>query len=187
MEKCPVLTDVFHTEEDIEKVIDAIPSKAACGPDGWTALFVKAIKVPLARFLARILFKSVNKGNFPSILKETFIMGIQKGGDKTEAVNYRPIALTSHISKILERVIRRDIVDFLTAHELWDSRQHGSRQGHSTVSQLLEHHDYILKSLEEKDNVDVIYLDFSKAFDRVEHSVLLSKIKALGISENFGA
>ena len=185
--KSPKLINVFHDEEDIVKAIEAIPSKAACGPDGWSALLVKQLKLPLARFLGRILFKSLKVGTFPEVLKDTFIMGIFKAGDKTEASNYRPIALTSHLSKILERVIRKDIVNHLTIHELWDTRQHGSRAGHSTLSQLLAHQDFILQNLEEKINVDVIYLDFSKAFDRVDHSVLLSKVKALGIQGNLGS
>ena len=88
---------------------------------------------------------------------------------------------------MLERVIRRDIVDYLTAHDLWDACQHGSRASHSTISQLLAHQDFILQSLEERENVDVIFLDFSKAFDRVDHSVLLSKVKALGMKGNLGA
>ena len=183
----PKVTDVYHDEDDIVKAIEAIPNKAACGPDGWSALLVKQIKFPLARILGRILFKSLKCGTFPEALKDTFVMGIFKAGSKTEASNYRPIALTSHISKILERVIRKDIVNHLTMHELWDSRQHGSRAGHSTLSQLLAHQDFILQNLEKKVNVDVIYLDFSKAFDRVDHSVLLSKVKALGIQGNLGS
>ena len=109
MRKCPLLTDVYHNEDDILKAIEKIPAKAACGPDGWSALLVKAIKKPLARILAILLRKSLGKGNFPDILKETYVMGIFKAGDKTLAANYRPIALTSHILKILERVIRVDM------------------------------------------------------------------------------
>ena len=64
LRKCPVLTDIFHTEDDIIKAIEAMPSKAACGPNGWSANFFKAIKHPLAHFLVRIHNKSVNKGYF---------------------------------------------------------------------------------------------------------------------------
>ena len=103
------------------------------------------------------------------------------------AANYRPIALTSHLSKIMERVVRKDIVDYLTSNKLMDPRQHGSRAGHSTLSQLLQHYGNILDTIEKRINMDVIYLDFSKAFDRVDHSVLLSKIRALGIQGNLGS
>ena len=75
-------------------------------------------------------------------------MGVFKAGDRAAAVNYRPMALTSHLSNILERVVRKDIVNYLTENNLWDPRQHGSRGSHSTLSQLLTHYDYILENLE---------------------------------------
>ena len=187
LEKCPILKDLYHEEEDFLKAIESIPNKASCGPDGWSATLIKNIKHPLSRFLARIFRKTMNKGKFPEILKHTFIIGIFKSGDRTAAANYRPIALTSHLSKILERVVRKDLVDFLSTNKLMDPRQHGSRAGHSTLSQLLQHYGNILDHMENKVNTDVIYLDFSKAFDKVDHSVLLSKVRALGIQGNLGA
>ena len=126
-------------------------------------------------------------GKFPSLLKNAIIIGIFKGGDKSEPCNYRPIALTSHLSKLMERVVRKELVDFLDTNGLWDRRQHGSRSGHSTLSQLLDHQDYILSTLEEGHNLDVVYLDFAKAYDKVDHSVLLHKIRALGIEGKLGS
>ena len=87
----------------------------------------------------------------------------------------------------MERVLRKDIVDFLTFNSLWDKRQHGLRGGHSTLSQLLLHYNEIMDKLERKSNCDVIYLDFSKAYDKVDFSTLLLKIRALGIHGNIGS
>ena len=95
--------------------------------------------------------------------------------------NYRPVCLTSHVIKTQERVIRKNLVNFLEAQNKMDENQHGAREGRSTLSQLLEHHYEIVKILERGENADVIYSDFSKAFQKVDISILLHKIRALGI------
>ena len=126
------------------------------------------------------------EGRFPKKLKVAYILGLFKSGDKTLASNYRPIALTSHLSKTMERVLRGDLVEYFDSNNHWDKRQHGSRGGHSTLTQLLEHYDMIVESIDTGVNLDVIYLDFAKAFDRVDHSILLAKVKALGIEGQIG-
>ena len=120
--KSPELTELSHSSQDFEKAIEAIPSRAACGPDGWTVPLVKGLKSPLSKLLALVFRKSQSKGAFSTILKSTYVMGIFKSGDKTIAANYPPIALTSHLSKILERVVRKEIVKYLTDNNLWDPR-----------------------------------------------------------------
>ena len=130
----------------------------------------------MAVILCIIFNKSLMEGKFPRNLKHAIITGIFKSGDRAMAKNYRPIALTSHISKVMERIIRMDIVEYLDYNNLWDKRQHGSRAGRSTLSQLLEHQDTIVQALENGDNIDIIYLDFAKAYDKVDHSTLLHKI-----------
>ena len=95
------------------------------------------------------------------------------------------MSLTSHVVKALERVLRRRIVAHLEAQNLMDPDQHGSRSKRSCLSQLLEHHDEILKMMEEGGNVDVIYTYFEKAYEKVDHEKLLDKIKiSLASKEN---
>ena len=84
----------------------------------------------------------------------------------------------------MERVIRKNLVSFLEGN--LDPRQHGLRAQRSTLSQLLQHQDYILKGLENGINVDCIYLDFAKAHDKVDHEILLHKLKKLGITGHLG-
>ena len=97
------------------------------------------------------------------------------------------MSLTSHIIKTLERVVRKQIVDHLEINGLMDPDQHGSRQRRSCLSQLLEHHDEILKMLENGSNVDVLYADFSKAYDKIDHFKMLEKLKIqFGISAKLG-
>ena len=79
----------------------------------------------------------------------------------------------------MERVVRLDLVEYMNINNLWDQRQHGSQSGRSTLSQLLDHHDNVVRAMEEGHNLDVVYLDFAKAYDKVDHSVLLQKILEL--------
>ena len=78
--------------------------------------------------------------------------------------------------KTLERVLRKQIVRHLETNNLMDPDQHGSRQRRSCLSQLMEHHDEILKMMEEGGNVDVIYTDFAKAYEKIDHAELLNKM-----------
>ena len=162
-----------HSYEDFEKVIMKISSDSACGSDRISVTLLKRLVKPVSKILHSIYMKSLLAGRFPSNLKHAMIVGIHKGGPKTIAKNYRPISLTSYLSKVLERIMRLDIVEYLNTNDLWDIRQHGSRAGRSTLSQLLEHQDKIIQAMENGSNLDVIYLDFEKAHDKVDHDVLL--------------
>ena len=82
--------------------------------------------------------------------------------------------------------MRRSLVGFLETNQKMDPNQHGSRSGRSTLSQLLMQQDAVLKALEEGENLDTIYLDFAKAFDKCDHGILLTKLKALGIGGKTG-
>eukprot|EP00111_Clytia_hemisphaerica_P017146 TCONS_00050790-protein len=83
--------------------------------------------------------------------------------------------------KTFEKIVRKNIVNYLEENNIFNDSQHGFRQGRSCLSQLLEHYDTILSYLERGINVDTIYLDFSKAFDKVDHAILLHKLSQLGI------
>ena len=86
------------------------------------------------------------------------------------------------MTQIFERVIRKHITHHLESNNLMNASQHGFRQRHSTITQLLSYMDSVLNMLEEGNPVDAIYLDFSKAFDKVDHCILMRKIENLGIN-----
>lgn len=104
----------------------------------------------------------------------------------SEAKNYRPVALTSHIIKTLEKIIAMAIGKYLEDNNKMNNDQHGFRMGRSCLTQLLNHHEKIINALEQDNVIDVVYLDFAKAFDKVDHGILLHKMRSLGIAGKLG-
>ena len=175
------LADIAFTTDDIKSAIDGLSVNAASGPDGLPAILLKNCKDVLA-FPIYILWRdSLDTGNIPELLKLAHIVPLHKGGSKAFAKNYRPISLTSHLIKIFERVIRKHIVKYLETNNLLNQGQHGFRSGRSCLTQLIDYYNRVLHQCETGANVDVIYLDFAKAFDKVDHNILLSKIRNMGI------
>ena len=115
-------------------------------------------------------------------MKRAAIIPIYKSGDKTVPTNYRPISLTS----VLERIIRKQVFSFLDQKSGLNSTQHGFRPGRSCLSALLDVFDNIMHMLDSNLSVDMVYLDFSHAFDTVDHGILLHKLRAVGITGNIG-
>ena len=162
------LEDISFTRDDIEDAINDIPLTAGAGPDRFPAILLKMCRHSLAEPIFILWRKSFDTGQVPSLLKTANIIPIHKGKSRTLPKNYRPIALTSHLIKIFEKVIRKYIVEYMEKYELFNPGQHGFRFGRSCLSQLLNHYEAILHMLENGYDVDVIYLDFAKAFDKVD-------------------
>jgi hypothetical protein len=174
----PQLAEAQFNYLDIADAIDQLSSSSGPGPDGIPAILLKRSKITVALMLNNIFNHSMENSEIPDILKLGFICPILKPDSKREiAASWRPVNLTSHVIKTFERVLRKQIVNHLESNDLMDPDQHGSRQKRSCLSQLLEHHDEILKMLEDGVNVDVIYTDFAKAYEKIDHAQLLKKIK----------
>ena len=140
----------------------------------------------MSSIICKLLKSSLRSGKIPQTMKMSCIIPIHKGGTQSDPSNFRPISLTSHLIKKMERVIRKSIINFLEFCNKLDPRQHGSRARRSTLSQLLQHQDDIINALENGANLDRIYLDVAKACDKVDHGILLGKLKKLGISVTVG-
>ena len=173
-----LLTDICFGPDDIEKACSELKGTAAAGPDGLPAILLKTCRKQLSKPIYYIWRSSLDSGCIPPELLLVLICPIHKGGSRSAAKNYRPVALTSHLIKVFERVVRRSLVAHIDKLGLLPDGQHGSRARRSTLTQLLAHWDNILEGLEEHGvGVDCVYLDFSKAFDKVETGVLLHKLK----------
>ncbi|XP_076058596.1 uncharacterized protein LOC143035614 [Oratosquilla oratoria] len=181
----PQLEDIEFNREDIEQAIASINAFSAAGPDMVPAILLKKCSHTLSTPLYILWRTSLDAGQVPRVLKHSLVTPIFKGGDKAAAKNYRPVGKTSHIIKIFERILVKRIVDFMKRNELYNKGQHGFRQGRSCLSQLLQHRTDILGYLEKEIGVDVVYLDFSKAFDKVDQLILMKKVEEI-VSEMRG-
>jgi hypothetical protein len=125
--------------------------------------------------------RSISEHKLPQTWKNANITAIFKKGSRKQAGNYRPVSLTSILCKTLESIVRDGIMEHMNDNKLFTQHQYGFRRGRSCVTQLLEIMDHWTDLLDEGKNIDVIYLDFQKAFDTVPHMRLLKKMEAYGI------
>jgi hypothetical protein len=128
---------------------------------------------------------SFNSGQIPNQYKTQSIIPIHKKGPKTIPENFRPVTITPHTIKIGERIIRKTLMSYLEANNFLSENQHGFRNNRSCSTQLIEYTTNVFDSLVKGDEVDAIYLDYSKAFDKVDHTVLLMKLKSLHLGDKY--
>ena len=121
----------------------------------------------------------MEEGEVPPEWKTANVAPIFKKGSKSTPGNYRPVSLTCVLCKIMEMVIVDAIVDHLKTHDLIRRSQHGFMRGRSTMTNLLSYLEELTKIMDEGHSIDVVYLDFSKAFDKVPIQRLLSKCSGL--------
>ena len=175
------LDDILFNESSIDNAIDELDINSAAVD--FPSILLKSCKHSLSYPIYCIWRESFNSGQIPHFYKSQVITPIFKKGSKMQPKNYRPISLTSNIIKIFERVIRAQLVEYLEHNNLISNNQHGFRKGHSCLSELLAHYHDIVSGLANANaDSDLIYLDFAKAFDKVDHDLLLKKFKLYGIN-----
>ncbi|RVE50535.1 hypothetical protein evm_004864 [Chilo suppressalis] len=176
------LHDVTITTGMVEKALKALDPRKGAGPDGLPSSFVASCHEVLAEPLSLIYNKSLRTGIFPSIWKEALIVPVYKSGDKTSVNNYRPISLLSIFGKVFEVLVH----PFLAWHfkNILLPQQHGFIRSRSTVKNLAGFVSDLVAAVDHGTPVDVIYTDFSRAFDKVDHKTLVSKLFRYGIFGN---
>ena len=178
------ISDIPITEKDMAEAMNELDPYASA-PDGEVpARILNNCRYPLSIPLTLLWKLSFMSGEIPEQFKCSFIAPLFKKDSKTDPANYRPVSLTSHIIKIFERVIKKYLVQYLESNKLISGKQHGFRKGRSCLTQLLSHVDAILQNNLNGAETDVIYLDYAKAFDKVDHSILLKKLSLYGICGN---
>ena len=169
------------TSEEVFKILKQLKSKKAAGDDGIRPELLKKCAQHLKGPITHIMKLSLKKGIVPESLKTAKVMPIYKKNDKTDPGNYRPVALLSIIDKVLEKLMYARVIKFLEQYKVLYKYQFGFRKNHSTVQAVIEIVDNIIEEIENNNLVAGIFLDLSKAFDVVDHKILLQKLEHYGI------
>ena len=173
--------DVLINKHLIKEFIDKLDISKSAGPDNIHGRILKEGSNSIAEALSIIFNRSILYGEVPNDWKIANIVPIFKKGSRNEISNYRPISLTSVVGKLLEKIIKTNIWDHLDKRNLILDSQHGFVTGRSCQTNLLEFMEFLTGHVDKGEAVDVIYLDFCKAFDKVPHGRLVSKLKKYGI------
>lgn len=168
-------------EHDIDTAILQLRNDCAVGWDGISSSVLKLCRHILALPIAYICNLCIETGVFPNCLKRAIIHPIYKGGDRSCVDNYRPISVLSSLSKILEKILNKNLRSFLERYKIIADNQYGFRSGVSTEDAVLDLTQSIARTLDSKKKCLGIFLDLSKAFDTVSVPQLISKLEFLGV------
>jgi len=178
------INTIHVTAYDVKKKIRKLRPHKAAGPDEIGPRLLQELVDEISNPLAMIFRTSLGSGDVPEDWRSANVTPIFKKGAKGDAANYRPVSLTSVSCKILESILKDKITHHLEFNNLINPTQHGFRSGKSCCTNLLEFLDAVTKAVDGGNSVDVVLLDFAKAFDKVPHKRLGEKMRAHGIRGN---
>ena len=174
-----ILESFELSETLVASHLKEIDASKATGPDGIPPVLLKEMNRELSHSLYTIFKKIRQTCVYPKVWKCATIIPVHKKSSKIEVMNYRPVSLLSCVSKVFERCVYSSMYKFLRPR--FSDCQHGFRKGRSCVTQLLHYLDLVFKGIDSGSNVEIVYTDFEKAFDKVDHGILLSKLYRLGV------
>ena len=166
---------------DVESQLKRLNPNKSVGPDGVHPRTLKEAHAELALPLAKLFQKSLDTKQVPQDWRNANITPVHKGGSRNCAANYQPISITSTVSKILEGIANTAVMKHLIDNKLLTNSQHGFTSGCSVETNLIDAYECVTKLLDQGIPVDMILLDFAKAFDKVCHCCLKAKLLATGI------
>lgn len=175
--------NTFYIErKSILRKLKELNVTKSTGPDDIPPSLIKSCRLAFLEPLYILFNKSLSSGVFPDEWKKGIIVPIYKENSKTEVTNYRPVTLLSTISKIFEGLVY-DVIYFQISNFIIDE-QHGFVRGRSVETNLSLYTDFIYQNLEQGLQVDAVYTDFSKAFDKVDHGILVAKLEGMGFASD---
>ena len=179
-----VMENIIIDSSSVKKLLAKLNQNKSMGPDNLHPKLLKflAENVDFVTALTLLLNKCVEQECIPSIWKNAVVIPLHKKGSVHMPENYRPVSLTCILCKLYETLLREHILSYVS--DIITDKQHGFSIGKSCLSNLLETLDLANEYLAEGNCVDILYFDFSKAFDTVSHYRLLIKLEAMGFSQN---
>jgi hypothetical protein len=168
--------------QEVQTLIGVVGKKRSAGADDIPGNILKEVSIFIAGPLAQIINESFCRGHFPRALKKTKILPLFKKGDRKNISNYRPIAILSVFSKIFEKAFCDRILSFIDKYDILNSNQHGFQRRKNTTTAMAGFIEAVLKARENNLHVSGVFYDFTKAFDTVDHELLLYKLNNMGIS-----
>lgn len=174
------LPDMSFTADEVEAVIKGLNKNKVSSPDGIPMMFFMQLSVSLKLPLSISLNKSIKAMRFPSDWNVSFVSPIFKDGDKGDVVNYRPVSILCAVSKIFERLVFNKLFDAVKGNI--HHSQHGFYRKRSALTNLVEYISTVADAIVKGGQVDTVNTDFAKAFDKVDHTILLSKLSNFGMS-----
>ena len=176
-----ILDHIEISLTEVQDQLSILDVNKSYGPDGISPKLLRNLKDVIAPSLCKLFNATLWHCKVPCIWKQANVTPIHKKGDKSDPNNYRPVSLLSIPGKVLEKIIFKHIFNHIRDNSILTEWQSGFMPGCSTVSQLLEIYHKFCQSVESGKEVRVIFLDISRAFDRVWHAGLLYKLKLIGI------
>ena len=171
-------------EYEIAGIIASLDNHKSSGYIDIPVTLIKESKFLIARNFANAFNECMVSGFYPDILKIAKVIPLHKGGSTLDLCNYRPIFILSPINKIFETIIHKQLVDYWEKFDMFTTSQFGFRRNHSTNLAITHLYEKILQQRDENKLVCGIFLDFAKAFDCVNYSILLHKLEHYGIRGN---
>src|SRR6218665_829297 len=151
----------------------------SAGIDELHPKFLHEVREEIGEVLAQIFNKSMHTGDVPQVWRDALIVPLFKKGNRSDPCSYRPVSLTSVMCKVMERIVKDNIVEHLNEYNVIKGSQHGFTRGRSCLTNLLEFFEDVYEKIDKGKLVYVIYLDFAKAFDKVPHKILAQKIRSM--------
>ena len=171
------------TVEEVEEAIKSLNWSDAAGHDDLTTRVVKYMGPYIAPVMTHLINISFEQDRMPTVFKLAKISPLFKGGDRFNARNYRPVAILPALSKIVERIVFGRLKLHLESNDLLSDRQNAYREKRSVTTAMLQLYDELVQKQEEGIDSAAVFLDCSAAFDTIQHSVLLEKLKLYGASD----
>ena len=169
------------TGEEIKRIITELPSKRSSGSDNISNVLLKELATVLSVPLSMITNQSMCTGVFPDLMKLAEVVPLYKGKSREFETNYRPISLLTTMSKVMEKVVYKRVYKFLTNTGQICKTQYGFRSNHSCEHAIAQVVGSVLKNMEMNKSTIAVMLDLSKAFDTIEHSIMIQKLELFGV------